>query len=62
MQMTLSKMARKEKAVGIALRSQFISREDAEGLFKGIIIALPTVNEGPEGSADMGCNRHNRRG
>lgn len=45
MQMTLSKMPRKESN-GDGSHSQLISREDAEGLFKGITTALPTVNEG----------------
>lgn len=36
--------------MGRALRRS-ISREDVGGLSKGIIIALPSVNHGPEGSA-----------
>lgn len=52
MQMTRSKMARESR--GDSLRSQFISPEDVAGLFKGIITALPTVNEGSEG---LCCHR-----
>lgn len=44
MQMTLSKMPRKESN-GDGSHSQLMSREDAEGLFKGITTALPTVKE-----------------
>lgn len=46
MQMSQNRRARKETAVRTALGSQCISR-DVVGLSKGIIIALPPVNEGP---------------
>lgn len=50
MQMTLREVAGKESSED-GSQSQFISPEDAEGLFKGIITALPTVSEGPRVSA-----------
>lgn len=50
MQMTRNKKTRKESS-GDGSHSRRISREDAEGLFKGIVTALPTASGGPRGSA-----------
>lgn len=61
MQMPLSEPTGKENSRD-GSQSQSISREDAEGLFQGIISALPTASKGPRGSAATDTTEEAKRG